>query len=391
MNGLDVVLILLAVLAAVGGWRLGFVARAVGLGRRRAGPGRWPSLVLPRLLNRLELASETAIAGARRRGPGPAGVDRPGPRCRHREPPAGPGAQRRWAAPWTPPADRCSASWACWSWPGWCCRSWPRPRLAVLGGPELRGGPLHHRPPARPAGRSWPAGRHLVGGRLPRGVRRAAARPGAPARRRPTARITPGGAGPRWRPARSGSRARPAAGCRRAAASWSPPTWWSPTPTSWRGDTVGRADRRRTAGGPTATWWRSTPSVDLALLAHRPRPAGAAAGRPGRRATGGGARLPRRRPAAHRRRSRSASSCRPGAPTSTTGEPWTGAVLVLAGDLAPGDSGCALVEPTGRSSGWPSPSPPTGPGVAYALDQAELRRPAGPVAAGPVDTGPCLR
>ncbi len=59
MNGLDVVLILLALLAAVGGWRLGFVTRAMGWVGAALGLAL-AVLVVPRLLNRLELSSETA-------------------------------------------------------------------------------------------------------------------------------------------------------------------------------------------------------------------------------------------------------------------------------------------------------------------------------------------
>ncbi len=60
MNGLDLVLILLAVAAAVGGWRLGFLTRAVGwIG---AGAGLVLAVaVVPALLGRLDLTSDLAV------------------------------------------------------------------------------------------------------------------------------------------------------------------------------------------------------------------------------------------------------------------------------------------------------------------------------------------
>jgi S1-C subfamily serine protease len=66
-------------------------------------------------------------------------------------------------------------------------------------------------------------------------------------------------------------------------------------------------------------------------------------------------------------------------------------VLILASNLAPGDSGAALIDAQGRVVGVAFAIAPDKPGVAYALDIEELQ----PVLAGdlsrPVDTGPCLR
>jgi len=66
-------------------------------------------------------------------------------------------------------------------------------------------------------------------------------------------------------------------------------------------------------------------------------------------------------------------------------------VLILSSSLAPGDSGAGLVDAQGRIVGVAFAIAPDKPGVAYALDVEELR----PVLAGdlshPVDTGPCLR
>ncbi len=65
-------------------------------------------------------------------------------------------------------------------------------------------------------------------------------------------------------------------------------------------------------------------------------------------------------------------------------------VLVLAASLAPGDSGGALVDPGGRVLGLAFAIAPDRPGVAYALETAEVRAVlAGPLA-GAVDTGGCL-
>ncbi|UDY36399.1 MarP family serine protease [Dermatobacter hominis] len=60
MNGLDVVIVVAAVLAAVGGWRLGFLTRSVGW----IGAGLGLALavaVLPPLLDRLDLTSGSAV------------------------------------------------------------------------------------------------------------------------------------------------------------------------------------------------------------------------------------------------------------------------------------------------------------------------------------------
>lgn len=66
-------------------------------------------------------------------------------------------------------------------------------------------------------------------------------------------------------------------------------------------------------------------------------------------------------------------------------------VLILASDLAPGDSGAALVDPQGRVVGVAFAIAPDRPNVAYALDivelQAVLQGNLGPA----VDTGPCLQ
>jgi S1-C subfamily serine protease len=65
-------------------------------------------------------------------------------------------------------------------------------------------------------------------------------------------------------------------------------------------------------------------------------------------------------------------------------------VLVLASNLAPGDSGSALVDPSGKVVGVAFAIAPDKPGVAYALALDELR----PVLQGDLsqtrDTGPCL-
>jgi S1-C subfamily serine protease len=66
-------------------------------------------------------------------------------------------------------------------------------------------------------------------------------------------------------------------------------------------------------------------------------------------------------------------------------------ILILSSSLAPGDSGAALIDPSGRVVGVAFAIAPDKPGVAYALDVEELA----PVLAGnltqPVDTGPCLQ
>jgi S1-C subfamily serine protease len=66
-------------------------------------------------------------------------------------------------------------------------------------------------------------------------------------------------------------------------------------------------------------------------------------------------------------------------------------VLILAAGLAPGDSGAALIDPQGRVVGVAFAIAPDKPGVAYALDIEELE----PVLAGDLshraDTGSCLQ
>lgn len=66
-------------------------------------------------------------------------------------------------------------------------------------------------------------------------------------------------------------------------------------------------------------------------------------------------------------------------------------VLVLAADLQPGDSGSALVDPTGSVVGVAFAIAPDDPNVAYALDVAELQAVLSGDLASEVDTGPCLR
>ena len=60
MNGLDLVLVVVAVLAAVGGWRLGLVTRSVGWMGAAVGLAL-AVIVLPALLHRLELRSNNAV------------------------------------------------------------------------------------------------------------------------------------------------------------------------------------------------------------------------------------------------------------------------------------------------------------------------------------------
>lgn len=65
-------------------------------------------------------------------------------------------------------------------------------------------------------------------------------------------------------------------------------------------------------------------------------------------------------------------------------------VLVLASDLQPGDSGAALIDPQGRVVGVAFAIAPDRPGVAYALDLSELEAILAADLSRPVDTGPCL-
>jgi S1-C subfamily serine protease len=66
-------------------------------------------------------------------------------------------------------------------------------------------------------------------------------------------------------------------------------------------------------------------------------------------------------------------------------------VLILASALAPGDSGSALIDPEGRVVGVAFAIAPDKPGVAYALDIEELEAVLSTDVSQPVDTGPCLR
>ena len=66
-------------------------------------------------------------------------------------------------------------------------------------------------------------------------------------------------------------------------------------------------------------------------------------------------------------------------------------VLILASNLAPGDSGAALIDPQGRVVGVAFAIAPDRPGVAYALDMEELATVMAGDLSRPVDTGPCLR
>jgi S1-C subfamily serine protease len=65
-------------------------------------------------------------------------------------------------------------------------------------------------------------------------------------------------------------------------------------------------------------------------------------------------------------------------------------VLVLASDLAPGDSGAALVDPTGSVVGVAFAIAPDRSGTAYALDPEEVRSVLSTRSQGAVDSGPCL-
>jgi S1-C subfamily serine protease len=66
-------------------------------------------------------------------------------------------------------------------------------------------------------------------------------------------------------------------------------------------------------------------------------------------------------------------------------------VLILASQLRPGDSGAALVDGGGNVVGVAFAIAPDDPGVAYALDVAELQAALSGDLATEVDTGPCLR
>ena len=67
------------------------------------------------------------------------------------------------------------------------------------------------------------------------------------------------------------------------------------------------------------------------------------------------------------------------------------AVLVLSSQLRPGDSGAALVDPGGTVVGVAFAIAPDDPDVAYALETSEVGAVLGGDLATPVATGPCLR
>jgi S1-C subfamily serine protease len=66
-------------------------------------------------------------------------------------------------------------------------------------------------------------------------------------------------------------------------------------------------------------------------------------------------------------------------------------VLILASDLAPGDSGAALVDAGGTVVGVAFAIAPDRPGTSYALDTSELRAALDAPRRPGTDTGPCLR
>ena len=70
--------------------------------------------------------------------------------------------------------------------------------------------------------------------------------------------------------------------------------------------------------------------------------------------------------------------------------PTSRQVLILASRLAPGDSGAALVDPSGSVVGVAFAIAPDRSGTVYALDDSELDEVLSAPRA-PVDTGPCLR
>jgi S1-C subfamily serine protease len=65
-------------------------------------------------------------------------------------------------------------------------------------------------------------------------------------------------------------------------------------------------------------------------------------------------------------------------------------VLILASELQPGDSGAALIDPSGQVVGVAFAIAPDRPGVAYALAMEEVEAVLQGDLARPVDTGPCL-
>jgi S1-C subfamily serine protease len=66
-------------------------------------------------------------------------------------------------------------------------------------------------------------------------------------------------------------------------------------------------------------------------------------------------------------------------------------VLILASNLAPGDSGAALVDPKGTVVGVAFAIAPDRPGTSYALDVSELRAALAAPRVARADTGPCLK
>ncbi|MFN2504845.1 MAG: MarP family serine protease [Acidimicrobiales bacterium] len=66
-------------------------------------------------------------------------------------------------------------------------------------------------------------------------------------------------------------------------------------------------------------------------------------------------------------------------------------ILILASELAPGDSGGALVDTDGTVVGVAFAIAPDEPGTAYALSSDELQSVLEMARSGPVDTGPCIR
>jgi S1-C subfamily serine protease len=66
-------------------------------------------------------------------------------------------------------------------------------------------------------------------------------------------------------------------------------------------------------------------------------------------------------------------------------------VLILAAELAPGDSGGALVDTGGTVVGVAFAIAPDEPGTSYALNSGELQDVLDTPRAGAVDTGPCIR
>lgn len=66
-------------------------------------------------------------------------------------------------------------------------------------------------------------------------------------------------------------------------------------------------------------------------------------------------------------------------------------VLILASQLRPGDSGAALVDGNGAVVGVAFAIAPDDPNVAYGLDTSELDAVVGGDLVTPIDTGPCLR